>query len=61
MYREVSEYEEEPTDGYTSPSLFFWDEETNGYHNIRSPTPYISDYYQYNPATENFEEYTGPL
>ena len=45
----------------TGPALFYYDIGTNGYHNIESPTPYIDDYFIYNPSTESFENYDGPL
>jgi hypothetical protein len=45
----------------TGPALFYYDVETMGYHNIESPTPYIDEYYTYNPTTESFESYNGQL
>jgi hypothetical protein len=41
--------------------LYFYDTITEDYYQLNTPSPFISEYYTYNPTTVAFESYTGRL
>jgi hypothetical protein len=54
---EPIEYEEREE----SPDLYFYDTITQDYYGLPAPSPFISEYYTYNPSTVTFEPYSGRI
>lgn len=44
-----------------TPDLYFYDEPTQSYYPIETPSPYVSNYFVYNDLTGNFASYSGTV